>query len=95
MPRIKQEVPLSCGHKSFDIGGWEGGIAVYWMDGDHGTKIVAIPKLGLSTCLLGNGHDKPFLMEMLRKNRTFYFNDEQTSYFADDILRSIKGLKVV
>lgn len=84
MARTKKEPVFSCSHKSYDLDGWEGGIAVYAMDGEHGTKIIAVPKLGVSTCLTGYG-DGQMVRTMLEKNRTMQ-NDSQKDGFANSIL---------
>jgi hypothetical protein len=68
MPKTAE---LKCSYQSYNLDGWEGGIAVCGMDGPNGTKVIAIPRLGLSTCLTGY-HDGSAVRSMLLKNRTLY-----------------------
>lgn len=95
MQASKKEKPRSCGKASYDLEGWEGGLAVFWVDGDYATKIVAVPRISLSTCLLGNATDRYQLIEMLYRNRNFNHNRKQAEFLADSILRDMKELKVV
>lgn len=80
-------------HKSYDVGEWEGGIAVYVARGEHGVKVVSIPRLGLSTALIGLNHVDG-ISNMLMKNRTMYNNPEEMDHFAKLIMRDIQRISL-
>lgn len=84
--------PTTAYHKTYDLGDWEGGIAVYVAHGEHGTKIVSVPRLRLSTVLTGY-NDFQELLAMLMKNGTMYHNPDETELFANMILNDIRRLK--
>jgi len=78
-------------HKTYDLGDWEGGIGVFVCEGEHGAKIVSIPRLRLSTALTGY-NDFQEIMAMLMKNGTMYHNPDETELFANMILNDIRRL---
>lgn len=93
MARTKKEPIYNCGHKSYDLTGWEGGIAAYWMDGEHGTVIIAVPRIRISVLLLGNPSDHINLIEELCKDKNFYHDREQAGQFASMIMRDASELR--
>ncbi|WP_422659096.1 hypothetical protein ACK8P5_00670 [Paenibacillus sp. EC2-1] len=95
MPKPKREETLRHGRESYDLDGWEGGIAAYWIEGGHGTIVVAVPRIGVSALLLGNPSDRSNVIGALMRNRSFYYNKQQAEEFADLILRDIRGLMAV
>lgn len=68
---------------------------MFWMDGDYGTKIIAIPRLQVSTVLMGDATDHSQVVDMLCKSKYFYYSHQKTNDFANLILRGMKNLKVV
>jgi hypothetical protein len=77
-------------HKSYDLGDWEGGIAVFVTKSDHGAKIISIPRLGLSASIVGNEHIT--IPNMLLQNRTMYNNPKEMDLFSNLIIRDIQHL---
>lgn len=82
--------PTTAYYKRYDLGDWEGGIGVFVTQGEH-AKVVSIPRLGLSTALVGN-YDGQDISEMLMKNRTMYKNPQEMDHFTDLILRDIAAI---
>lgn len=79
-------------HKlSYDIEGWEGGLAVFVIHSD-GVRIIAIPRLNLSTALIGDSSYNA-LQEMLLKNRTLYNSQRDMNLLSDLIYRDLQQLK--
>jgi len=74
--KVKEAPALKCTYHSYDLEGWEGGIAVCGMNTPSGAKVIAIPRLGLSTCLVGF-NERTAIHSMLASNRTLY-NDRQS-----------------
>lgn len=95
MPRLKKEETLRHGRESYNLDGWEGGIAAYWIEGGHGTIVLAVPRIGVSTLLLGNPSVRSNVIGALMRNKSFYYNKQQAEEFADLIFRDIRRLMVV
>lgn len=94
MPRITRKETDHRAYKlHFDYNNWEGGLAVFVMDSEYGTRCLAIPRLGISTILLGNGHDNSQVVNMLRRDKNFYHEGiEKCGEFADMIMNEIKRM---
>lgn len=92
---MKRELVRNCGKDTYLEDEWEGGLGVFWIDGDFGTKIIAIPRLRVSTVLMNDATDHSELVSMLSKNNNFHYAHQKTHDFANMILRGLKGLKVV
>jgi hypothetical protein len=80
-----KERTLTAEFKTYDLGDWEGGIGVAAMDGPHGSKIIAIPRLGVSTALVEHNSHHMALTKMLRNVRPF--NLEEMEALGNWILR--------
>lgn len=70
---------------SYDFG-YEGGIAVYVSMGEYGEKIVSVPRLGLSTCVLSD-YD---VTVMLLRDRGLWNRRTEADQFAAAIVRDIQ-----
>ena len=68
---MRQKAEFICQYESYDLEGWEGGLAVCGMTVPHGGKVIAIPRLGLSTCIVGDNKSY-YVHDMLSNNRTLY-----------------------
>lgn len=86
-----KEAPKIYGNKTYDVFNYEGGIGVYWMGGTHGTIIIAIPRLRLSTCLMGSDTDYNEVLTLLTRYSPLSRRLEEASTLARMIIQDIKG----
>lgn len=77
---------LRCTFQSYELEGWEGGIAVCGMYTPYGAKVIAVPRLGLSTCIVGDNMSY-YVHDMLSKNRTLYHDRKSFEMLTGLILR--------
>lgn len=84
MARTKERT-LKAEFRSYDIGDWEGGIGVAAMDGPHGSTIIAIPRLGVSTALIEHNSHHIALTKMLQNVKPF--NRDEMELLGSMILR--------